>query len=138
MTNESVMNSWKQITSEAQWEEIAESCDYFEDGTFRELGWTGGEYVDSNLRMLFPGRPALWLLVQAQNAKAPTIEFRLEEVVEIHLDHRHEPEFKAVFEEGEVLLELSGAGSRIRGARLFYRIPDPPLLGETGVLRVPE
>ncbi|MBK7706226.1 MAG: hypothetical protein IPN69_20760 [Acidobacteria bacterium] len=135
MKNDNQTNSWIQVNCRARWDQLAESCDYFEDGVVRELSWTGGEYVDGNFQMIFAGSPVVWLLVQTQNAKAPAIEFRIEDVVEIQLDHRQEPEFNTVFGDDEILLELSGGGgSLIRGARLFYRIKDRPLLGETTLL----
>ncbi len=133
--NENQTDSWIPIENSTQWHQLAESCDYFEDGVVRELSWTGGEYVDANRQMNFKGLPFVWLLIQTQNASAPAIEFLVMDAVEIRLDHSFAPEFNMVFGANGILFELSPSGAGfIRGAQLFYRMPERQSLGETGLL----
>ncbi|MBK8151292.1 MAG: hypothetical protein IPK58_24580 [Acidobacteria bacterium] len=108
---------------------LARSGTDFVDGVIRELIWTGGEYVDSERNMVYAGLPVVWLLVQTQNETIPSIEFRMEEVNDVGLNHKHEFEIDARFGDGTVTLVLSPLGeSRIQGTRLYYRIPHPASL----------
>jgi hypothetical protein len=123
-------NGWIKIASIDDWGSVDGLIKGGHDGVIKDLHWSHGEYVDPELNMVFDGKPTIWILLQLQNEPVSSAEFLLTGVEEFHLSLQHELVFGAEIRPESVNLQLSGNGrSYIQAQEIFYRIPEPPLLG---------
>lgn len=128
---------WILIKTYEDWNKIDDYFLGFRDGVIKDLHWSHGEYVDESLNMIYTDSPNVWLLIQFQTEDYSSIEFLLTGVEELNINVKHELVISINLNKTIVLnlsekssLKLSELSeSRISAEKLFYRIPNPPLLG---------
>lgn len=126
-------NNWTKIESEEIWSKVDDLVKGGHDGVIKDLHWSHGEYVDKDLNMIFDGRPTVWLLLQLQNEPVSSIEFLLKEVEEIRLNPENELMLSAEIDDKAATLYLSELKqSYVKATALFYAIPEPSKLGNSG------
>lgn len=128
---------WFRISNLADWRGLDELLLGGEDGVIKEAHFSQGEYVDNDLNMVYDQSPSIQMLIQMQNERVPSAEFLFGAVKEISLYTTQELELSAVFSDEGVTVFFSNVGdlaspanpSKIVCGTVYYRIPDPPLLG---------
>lgn len=128
---------WRTIGNSDDWQCLDETLLGGEDGVIKEVHFSHGEYVDSNLQMIYSGSPRIWILIQMQNTTIPSIEFLCEGIVAFEVFPNQELEMSIHFENEETILYLASTNihenkhliSKVVCKSVFYRVPDPPLFG---------